>query len=230
MNTLPVIHAVTSDEIVDQADFLQRAAGVMRVLGSRGAVHVRSSAATGRRLYDLATALGPLQSETGAWLIVNDRVDVAVVTGARGVQLTSRSLDVGDAARVARLGRAGGPPPAVGVSVHAVDEARAADATGLADWLVVGHVFATPSHEDAPAHGESFLGEICRAVQRPVIGIGGVRPAHVPALLAQGAHGVAAIRGIWRAVDAEQAAADYLSAYDAVRDAPGPGELDSGAA
>jgi len=46
--------------------------------------------------------------------------------------------------------------------------------------------------------------------------------------VAAGAAGVAAIRGIWRAVDAERAAADYLSAYDAVRDAGGGQRTESG--
>lgn len=229
MTTIPVIHAVTTDEIVAQADFVERAAGVMRVLGARGAVHLRSAAATGRRLYELAAALSALQDSTGAWVIVNDRVDIAVATGARGVQLTSRSLATDDAARVARAAPAGTPIPALGVSVHAADEAQAAAASGAAAWIVVGHVFATPSHEGEPGRGESMLGAICGAVDLPVIGIGGVRPAHVSQLLAQGAYGVAAIRGIWRAVDAERAAADYLSAHDAVRDAQGSGGPDTGA-
>jgi len=44
-----------------------------------------------------------------------------------------------------------------------------------------------------------------------------VLPRHVPLLLAAGAHGAAAIRGIWDAVDAERAAGDYISSYEASR-------------
>jgi thiamine-phosphate diphosphorylase len=216
--TLPVIHAVTSDEIVARDDFLSLAGAVMRVLGPRGAVHLRAPAATGQQLYRAAAALAPLQQTTGCWVVVNDRVDIALASAARGVQLTSRSLTTDDAARAiaaAPLART----PAIGASVHSVDDARAVVAGGAATWLVVGHVFATPSHVDEPGRGLAFLREVCGAVALPVIAIGGVRPDRVAALLAHGAYGVAAIRGIWRADDAEAAAGDYLSAHDAVRDA-----------
>jgi thiamine monophosphate synthase len=77
-------------------------------------------------------------------------------------------------------------------------------------------VFETPSHAGEPARGATVLHDVCAATTLPVIAIGGVRPEHVAALLADGAYGVAVIRGIWRADDAESAAAEYLSAYDAV--------------
>ena len=230
--TVPVIHAVTSDDIVAREDFVALAVGVMRVLGPRGAVHLRAPAASARRVFDLAAELARHQTSTGAWLAVNDRVDVAQCVGAHAVQLTSRSLTVRDAQAAV-----GGASPdarvlALGASVHTVEEARAA--SSMADdtpvgttsvsprepqlaWLVAGHVFVTPSHAGVAARGSTFLSEISAAASVPVIAIGGVRPAHVGELLAAGAYGVAVIRGIWHAVDAERAAADYLSAYDAVR-------------
>jgi thiamine-phosphate diphosphorylase len=228
----PVIHAVSSEDQVARADFVDRAAGVMWALGARGAVHVRSASLTGRRLYDLATALVPFQRTTGAWVVVNDRLDVALASDALGIQLTSRSLSVADAMRAIRSARLGTalPPPAVGASIHTVDEARdAASQPGVA-WLVAGHVFDTPSHDGEPGRGASFLGEVCAAVNVPVIAIGGVQPEHVAGLLAQGAYGIAVIRGIWHADDAPAAAREYLSAYDAARavSASGRAARDSG--
>lgn len=82
----PVIHAVTDSVTVMREDFLPRALSVMRALGSRGALHLRSSRASGRRLHEIATTLAAYQKETQCWLIVNDRVDVAVAVGARGVR------------------------------------------------------------------------------------------------------------------------------------------------
>jgi thiamine-phosphate diphosphorylase len=226
--SLPVIHAVTSDEIVARDDFLSLAGAVMRALGPRGAVHLRAPGATGQQLYRMAAALAPLQQTTGCWVVVNDRVDIALAGAARGVQLTSRSLTTGDAARAIAAAAPLARTPAIGASVHTVDDARAAVAGGAATWLVVGHVFATPSHADEPGRGLAFLREVCGAVTLPVIAIGGVRPDRVAALLANGAYGVAAIRGIWRADDAEAAAGDYLSAHDAVRDALAGGASEPG--
>ena len=223
---LPAIHAVTADDIVARPDFADRAAAVMWALGEHGAIHLRSATATGRDLYDLAARLVPFQRTTGAWVVVNDRLDVALAIGARGVQLTLRSLSPADAMHAIRAAAPGTVAPAVGASVHTVDEARAA--AGDVSWLVAGHVFATPSHDGEPARGLSFLGDICAAVTVPVIAIGGVHPEDVAGLTAEGAFGVAVIRGIWRADDAATAAREYLSAYDAARNAPASGRTAAG--
>ena len=39
--SIPILHAVTNDEVVARADFIDIACGVMRVLGTRGALHLR---------------------------------------------------------------------------------------------------------------------------------------------------------------------------------------------
>ena len=206
VSTVPVIHAVTSDEIVLRPDFIDVACAVMAALGARGALHLRAGRISAARLQTLAGGLEAAQAVTSAWLVVNDRVDLALGARARGVQLTSRSLRVADARRAA-------PALSIGASVHSLDEARAAAREG-ATWLVAGHVFATSSHPGEEGRGLGFLRAVTRAVPIPVIAIGGVRPEHCRMLRESGAHGLAVIRGIWDAPNAERAASDYLSAYD----------------
>lgn len=205
-STLPVIHAVTSDEIVSRSDFIDVACAVMAALGPRGALHLRAGRITAARLQALAGGLEAAQAVTGAWLVVNDRIDLALGARARGAQLTSRSLRVADARRAA-------PALALGASVHSLDEARVAASEG-ASWLVAGHVFATTSHPGEEGRGLSFLRAVTQAVTIPVVAIGGVRPEHCRVLRQSGAYGLAVIRGIWGAPNAERAANDYLSAYD----------------
>jgi thiamine-phosphate diphosphorylase len=205
---LPVLHAVTSDEIVLRSDFAERARRVMHAGGSRVAVHVRAPRLSGRRLYDFACHIADLQNETGAWLIVNDRADVALISGARGVQLTSRSMSPADARRSA-------PSLLVGASVHSADDAASAVDAGV-HWLVAGHVFETESHPDEPGRGHSFIERLAVDQRVPIIAIGGIRPQHVPSLRAAGAYGVAVIRGVWHASDAGAAVIDYLSAHGAL--------------
>jgi len=184
--TFPVIHAVTDSAAVMHEGFLDRASAVMRALGSRGALHLRSSRATGRNFHEIATLLGVLQKTTGCWLIVNDRVDVAAAVKARGIQLASHSMGIRDALKVADI--------PVGASIHSVDEAIDAEKSG-ASWCVAGTVFETPSHTGrAPARIE-FVEAVVASVKIPVIAIGGIRPEDVAALKAAGAHGVATIRG-----------------------------------
>ncbi|CAA9328516.1 MAG: hypothetical protein AVDCRST_MAG11-2364, partial [uncultured Gemmatimonadaceae bacterium] len=160
-----------------------------------------------RALLAAAERLARVQELSGCWLVVSDRVDVALASRARGAQLTSRSLAPGDARRLA-------PQLRLGASVHSVADAEAA-ARARADWVVAGHVFATASHPGAPGRGGGFVRAVAAAVPVPVIAIGGVTPDRVAALRAEGAHGVAAIRGIWAAAHAGEAVGRYLSAHDA---------------
>ncbi len=228
MGGFPFIHAVTNSAALRRKDFLAVAESVMRALGPLGAIHLRSSQASGRRFYDLASALAARQKETGCWLIVNDRVDVAAAVGANGIQLASHSLRVPEARAVA------GEIP-VGISIHSLDEAVAAEAAGAA-WCVAGTVFETPSHADREGARIPFIRDVARAVAIPVIAIGGVLPEHVAALREAGAYGIATIRGaVWERqmkapktdpssgetvlVRADDAAAPepitrYISAYD----------------
>ena len=204
---IPLVHAVTSDEIVARPDFIDVACAVMRALGPRGAVHLRAGRIGGARLQGLAEALAAAQKITGAWLVVNDRVDVAMAVGARGAQLTSRSLAMHDARRTA-------PALALGASVHGVVEGRSAARAG-ADWLVASQVLDTTAEPTGQAErGMAFVEALTAASTVPVIAIGGVLPKHCRVLRLAGVWGIAVIRGIWDAPNAERAASDYLSCYD----------------
>lgn len=205
---VPRLHAITNDAIIAAPSFVERARGVMRAAGARGAIHLRARALSAARLYAIASALDDEQARTGCWIVINDRLDVAAVCGARGAQLTTRSIGVADARRVV------GPLP-LGASVHAVEDAVAAEAAG-ADWVVAGHVYPTPSHAGVPGRGLDLVRTVAAAVRVPCIAIGGIRSEHVEALATAGAYGIAAISGIWGAgaSDAERAASDYLSAYE----------------
>ena len=205
--SVPVLHAVTSDDVVLRPDFVECAHRVMQAGGARVAVHLRASKLTGRQQYELACTLVEMQGETGAWVVVNDRADVALAAGARAVQLTSRSISPAEARRASAS-------LALGASVHSSDDAAVAVHAG-ATWLVAGHVFETESHPGEDGRGIAFIERLVAEHKLPVIAIGGVRPEHVRSLRAAGAHGVAVIRGVWHASDAGAAVIDYLSAHDA---------------
>ena len=176
----------------------------MQAGGARVAVHVRAPRLGGRDLYHLASATARLQEETGAWAVVNDRADVALASGARGVQLTSRSLAASDVVAFA-------PDLWVGASVHSSQDAQSARAGG-AHWIVVGHATADKT-SGAVDRGPAFIERLATDPTVPIIAIGGVRPEDVSRLVAAGAYGVAVIRGVWNANDAGAAVIEYLSAH-----------------
>ena len=140
------------------------------------------------------------------FLIVNDRVDVALAVGADGVQRTSASLPVADMQVVAdkRL--------KIGASVHSFDEAvRAAD--DGADWVFFGPVYDTPSKRAYGApQGLAMLERAAAAVAIPVIAIGGITPERVREVRGAGARGVAVISAILSADDPATAALRFLDA------------------
>ena len=170
------------------------------------AVHLRGREVPPSLLYTLAEVLAPLQTETGGWLLVNDRVDLAMACGARGVQLAGHSMPADDVRDIA-------PALAVGASVHSGDAARSLAASrGRPDWLVAGNVFETPSHPGRMGRGIALIRDVV-AAGIPVIAIGGIQPGHAAQLRAAGARGIATIRGIWDADEPAKAAAQYLSAH-----------------
>src|ERR1700741_3652057 len=143
--------------------FLRKAMGVMRVLGDKGAIHVRSQLLDSPTLYSLTLALLELNEQTKCWCIVNDRVDVALACGVQGGQLTHKSISVPDVQRIA-------PALLIGASVHSPDEARDAEQAG-ADWCVAGHVFETPTHPGEARRESNFIPDVVAAVRVPVIAI-----------------------------------------------------------
>lgn len=205
---VPLVHAVTTDEVLLAPDFRARAAALLVTGGDRVAVHLRGSRVPTDVLFAHAEALERIARATGGRVVVNERVDVALAAGTWGVQLTSRSLLPADARRAI------GPHPLrIGASVHSVDEALAAEAAG-ADWVVAGHVFETTSHPGEEGRGLDFVRRLVTAVRTPVVAIGGIAPEHVAPLRAVGVAGVAVIRGVWASEHPDRALIRYLSGHD----------------
>ena len=126
-------------------------------------------------------------------ILVNDRLDVALSERAGGVHLGEDSVPLLEAKRLANA-QAQGQDFLIGVSCHSLEAARSA-ASGGADYLFFGPVFATPSKAAFGApQGLDRLAEVCRAVSISVLAIGGITLANTSDCYAAGASGIAAIR------------------------------------
>lgn len=176
--------------------------------GGLRAVQLREKDLPAKDLLALARELRALTARHGARLLVNDRVDIALVAGADGVHLPGAGLPP-DAAR-----RLIGPDRLLGVSTHALAEAEGAARAG-ADFVVFGPVYATPSKRAYGApQGLGALAEVCRQVRVPVLAIGGVTAARVGEVRAAGAAGVAVIRALLEAADPAGATKELLAACE----------------
>ena len=148
-------------------------------------IQLRERDLDARDLATLAVDLVRLTRSTATRVVVNDRLDVALASGADGVHLRSDSMAAAAVRRIA--------PPGflVGRSVHSVDEALAA---GDVDYLIAGTVFATVS-KPGPHRllGLAGLRAIVAAAGVPVLAIGGVGMEQLGVIADTGAAGVAAI-------------------------------------
>lgn len=155
-------------------------------------VQIREKDLETRALTDLVRLAVAASRETHTSILVNDRLDVALATGAAGVHLGETSLPVETVAKWRRsAGRLGF---LIGASCHSLEAAQAADGAG-ADYILFGPVFATPSKAAFGApQGIERLREVCRSVRIPVLAIGGITVENAHSCFAAGAAGVAAIR------------------------------------
>jgi thiamine-phosphate pyrophosphorylase len=130
-----------------------------------------------------------------AEIIVNDRVDVALVGGNVGVHLGQSDLPPKDARGVLGVHRT------IGFSTHNVEQALQADQLPV-DYIAVGPIFPTSTKENPdPVVGLERLATICRAIQKPVVAIGGIKLANSREVFAAGAASVAVIRDLLDSVN-----------------------------
>lgn len=149
-------------------------------------IQVREKQLSGRHLFDVALAAAAITRGTSTKLLVNDRVDIAAVAGADGVQLRADSIPP-------NVVRSVFPELLIGCSVHTVDEAEAAART--ADFVVFGPVFDTPGKGEPT--GLARLTDVCHRLSGfPVIAVGGIASGNAADAIKAGASGVAAIRAM----------------------------------
>jgi thiamine-phosphate pyrophosphorylase len=138
----------------------------------------------------------PRGPNRAARVIVNDRLDVAIVEGADGVHLGEASLPVADVVRSVKRADSAIARRTflIGASCHSLEGAKAAVRDG-ADYVFFGPVFSTPSKiKFGDPQGLKKLTAICGAVEVPVIAIGGITLENAGECVAAGAAGIAAIR------------------------------------
>lgn len=133
----------------------------------------------------------------GVPLIINDDVEMALACGADGVHVGQSDMRAGDVR--ARVGKG----MIVGVTAKTVGQALAAQDEG-ADYLGSGAVFGTFTKADAKPMSLETLRSICKAVDIPVVAIGGVNRQNLPQLAGTGVSGAAIVSGIFAAQDIER--------------------------
>ena len=120
-------------------------------------------------------------------IVVNDRLDVALVTGAQGVHLGRESAPPG------AVGTHFSRPQLMGVSCSSLEEAQSAEKAG-ADYILLAPIFKPFSKASScPPLGLERLQEISRKTTVPILALGGITLERVPSCREAGASGVGGI-------------------------------------
>ena len=169
--------------------------------GGATALMVRERGLSTRELADFSEQVRERTRRRGAWLIVNDRVDIALAVEADAVHLGWQSLDI------ERVRALAGERLRIGYSTHSIEEALACQERG-ADYVTFSPVFFTPSKAGlVEVQGLDGVRRLCGAggLRIPCVGLGGITPDTAAQVRAQGAAGVAVIRAALDAPDPAEA-------------------------
>ena len=174
--------------------------------GGATVVQLREKHCSSREFYELAVRVRAIARRFGAPLIVNDRVDIALAAGADGVHVGQSDLPC------AAVRRLVGEGMLVGVSAGSAAEALAAAGEG-ADYLGVGAMYATGTKEDAGLVTLEELKNIRRAVELPIVVIGGINKATLGNFKGLGIEGIAVVSAIAAQKDPAAAARELLTLW-----------------
>lgn len=160
------------------------------VSGGADVIQLRDKELAGRELFNTACEIREITRSAGALFIVNDRIDIALASGADGVHLGQDDLPL-YVARTLAPGKF-----IIGISVRSVTEAVNAEAGG-ADYVAVSPVFGTGTKPDAgPGIGTALITSIRKNISIPVIGIGGIRKENTREVIMAGADGIAVVSAV----------------------------------
>ena len=179
---IPPLYAILSPDIFPGSldDWARRlaAAGVQLI-------QFRDKHSSSAQLLAASRRLASLAAELQFRLIINDRADIAFLSGASGVHVGQDDLPIEAARKIC------GPGALIGISTHNLGQLRAAAATS-ADYIAVGPIFPTSTKQNPdPVVGLDFIREARSLTTKPLVAIGGITAERAPEVYAAGADSVA---------------------------------------
>jgi thiamine-phosphate pyrophosphorylase len=180
----------------------------LAIAGGADTIQFREKSGSTKQMIRIATNMQALCRAAGVVFIVNDRVDVAIASGADGVHLGQDDFNIPLARKLL------GDRAIIGGSASTMEEARACLLEG-ADYIGFGPVFPTGSKADAgPVSGLEVLRQVVEAISIPIVAIGGITTDNAPLVMQAGAHGIAVISAVCCQTDPTGAARSLRCALE----------------
>jgi thiamine-phosphate pyrophosphorylase len=185
---LPPVYPITDKRLSGKSSHLAIVRELIR--GGATLIEVRDKETPLGDLLDDLRRCVELATKSDVRIVINDRCDLALLSGAAGVHLGQEDLPPAAARLV--LGRG----PVLGFSTHNPAQVRISNRMPI-QYIGFGPIFATaskPNHD--PVVGLAMLKNACRLATHPVVAIGGIGIKHMRAVLEAGAGSAAVISAI----------------------------------
>ncbi len=176
------------------------------VIGGCTMVQLREKEILSLDFYVLASEMKKITDRYGIPLIINDRIDIAMAVGAAGIHIGQKDIPADIARKVI------GKDMLLGVSAVSAAEAVNAAKAG-ADYLGVGAMFPTRTKPDAGFVSMEELGRIRKAVDIPIVVIGGISKENAMLFQPMGIDGLAVVSAVIAQPDIKKSAADLKSLF-----------------
>jgi thiamine-phosphate pyrophosphorylase len=187
-------------------DPLEVAAACLR--GGARVLQLRVKEGRGAAFLDLARAMVRTAAAFDARIIVNDRADIARLSGAAGVHVGQEDLSVPEVRAIV------GPGGVVGLSTHDPEQIDAGLASG-ATYIAVGPIYTTGTKDTGYTARGLDLVRVAAGRGVPVVAIGGITLARAPEVAAAGASGLAVISDLLAGGDVEARVRAFLDTLPA---------------
>lgn len=197
------IYFITDSTPYTEQEFLARVRSALS--GGVSLIQLREKQRTTREYIDLAQKVGALAAQFGVPLIIDDRIDVALAAGVKGVHLGQSDMPIKTARKIL------GEDYIIGATAKTVDQALEAYEQG-ADYLGVGAIYPTTTKVKTVLTSTETLDKICKAVPIPVNAIGGLNKDNIDVLKGIGISGICAVSAIMKADDPENAVKELSAA------------------
>jgi thiamine-phosphate pyrophosphorylase len=174
------------------------------IIGGADIIQLRDKSSSKRDILIKARGLRELTRRYGVTFIVNDHIDIALAVDADGIHLGQDDLPIAEARKIV------GPDKWIGISTHAIEEAREAEREG-ADYIGVGPVFETKSKVDVVAPvSTDYVFQVAAEIKIPFVAIGGIKLHNIDQVLDAGATRICAISEIVGSQDVAGICAAFL--------------------
>lgn len=196
------LYLVTDSTNLEEKVFLSKVEQACR--GGVTMLQLREKEKSDRDFLSLALEVKKITDKYGIPLIIDDRLDIALASGASGVHLGQSDMPISVARKLM------GKDKIIGATTKTVSQAKKAVEEG-ADYLGVGAIYPTTTKVVTVITEVSTLNDICNAVDIPVLAIGGLNKDNCDVLKNSPIDGIAVVSAIMKDENPEKAASELKS-------------------